>query len=95
MVSNKKFSKLRLEYLKNKHLPNISIDELNYHIEKIGDSSDRVNMSNGISIPSEEMYSRFLLEFGVKLSKPQLNEIGRNLDINYYDIFKFIIYYTE
>ena len=80
MVSNKKFSELRLDYLKNEHFPNISINELNYQIEKIGDSSDRVNMSKGISIPSVEMYSRFFLEFGVKLSKPQLNEIYKDLE---------------
>ena len=50
MVSNKKFSELRLDYLKNEHFPNIPINKLNYQIEKIGDSSDRVNMSKGISI---------------------------------------------
>ena len=80
MVSNKKFSELRLDYLKNEHLPNISINELNYNIEKIGDSSDRVNMSKGISIPSVEMYKSFFLNFGVKLDEVQANKIYNDLE---------------
>jgi len=80
MVSNKKFSELRLDYLKNEHFPNISINELNYQIEKIGDSSDRVNMSRGISIPSEEMYKSFFLKFGVKLDEVQVNKIYNDLE---------------
>jgi hypothetical protein len=80
MVSNKKFSEFRLDYLKNEHLPNISINELNYQIEKIGDSSDRVNMSKGISIPSVKMYKSFFLEFGVKIDEVQANKIYSDLE---------------
>ena len=80
MVSNKKFSELRLDYLKNEHLPNISINELDYQIEKIGDSSDRVNMSKGISIPSVEMYKSFFLKFGVKLDEVHANKIYNDLE---------------
>ena len=56
MVSNKIFSKLRLDFFKKKFFQNISIEELSIQIEAIGEESDLINMKEGISIPSEVMY---------------------------------------
>ena len=68
MTSNKEFSNHRLDFLKTKYLPNISIEELNFNIEKIGDESDRINMSEGVSIPSELMYQRLFSQFEISIN---------------------------
>lgn len=80
MVSNKKFSQLRVTHILKEYLPNITIDELNFKIEKIGADSDKINMSQGISIPSEVMYQRVLSEFEIKINTAQAKQIYHNLE---------------
>ena len=81
MVSNKIFSKLRLGFLKKEFFQNISIEELSIQIETIGDESDLINMKEGISIPSEVMYQRLFLKFGLEITTTQAEKIYNDLEV--------------
>ena len=81
MVSNKKFSSSRLDYFKNKFFTNKTKDEISFYIEKIGEESDQINMSQGVSIPSESMYKNLFAEFGDNICDNQAKEIYDNLEI--------------
>mgnify|MGYP002635552890 FL=1 len=81
MVSNKIFSKLRLDFLKKEFFQNISIDELSFQIESIGDESDTINMKEGISIPSEVMYQRLFSKFDINIATTQAEKIYNDLEV--------------
>tara|TARA_B100000768_G_C11281983_1_gene379170 strand:+ start:1895 stop:2578 length:684 start_codon:yes stop_codon:yes gene_type:complete len=81
MTSNKEFSNHRLDFLKTKYLPNISIEELNFNIEKIGDESDRINMSEGVSIPSELMYQRLFSQFEISINTNEAKNVYDSLEV--------------
>jgi len=85
MVSNKIFSKLRLDFLKKEFFQNISIEELSIQIETIGDESDTINMKEGISIPSEVMYQRLFSKFGLEITTTQAEKIYNDLEVLFLD----------
>ena len=85
MVSNKIFSKLRLDFLKKEFFQNISIEELSIQIETIGDESDTINMKEGISIPSEVMYQRLFSKFDVDITTTQAEKIYNDLEVLFLD----------
>ena len=85
MFSNKIFSKLRLDFLKKEFFKNISIDELSFQIETIGDEFDTINMKEGISITSEVMYQRLFSKFDIDITTTQAEKIYNDLEVLFLD----------
>lgn len=85
MISNKKFSNYRLEFLKKEFFPNIKIKELNFYLEKIGEESDVINMSEGVSIPSELMYQRLFAQFEIELDINRAQDLYDSLEFFFLD----------
>lgn len=85
MVSNNNFSTQRLDFLKKNHFQNKSLEELHYHVEKIGDESDHINMTQGISIPSETMYANLFQNLGKKISDNEAKQVYSDLEIFFLD----------
>jgi len=81
LISNPNFSIERVKYFSNNFLRNIKKDLISKEIEDIGIESDLINMSEGISIPSEKMYSKLLSKHNIILDEGQLKKIYSDLEL--------------
>lgn len=92
LISNPNFSIERVNYFSNNYLSKISTDFISKEIEKIGIETDSINMSEGISIPSEKMYSKLLSKQNIILNESQLNKIYSDLELIFLKNLPLIMY---
>ena len=92
LISNPNFSVERVNYFSNNYLSNVSNDLIIKEIENIGIETDLINMSEGISITSEKMYSKLLSKHNIILDESQLKKIYSDLELIFFKNLPSIIY---
>lgn len=93
LISNPNFSVERVKYFSKNYLSNINNDIISKEIENIGIETDLINMSEGISIPSEKMYSKLLFkQQNIILDESDLKIIYSDLELIFLKNLPFIMY---
>jgi putative hydrolase of the HAD superfamily len=93
LISNPNFSVERVKYFSKNYLSNINNDIISKEIENIGIETDLINMSEGISIPSEKMYSKLLFkQQNLILDESELKTIYSDLELIFLKNLPFIMY---
>lgn len=93
LISNPNFSVERVKYFSKNYLSNINNDIISKEIENIGIETDLINMSEGISIPSEKMYSKLLFkQQNLLLDESELKTIYSDLELIFLKNLPFIMY---
>ena len=93
LISNPNFSVERVKYFSKNYLSNINNDIISKEIENIGIETDLINMSEGISIPSEKMYSKLLFkQQNIILDESELKIIYSDLELIFLKNLPFIMY---
>ena len=93
LISNPNFSVERVKYFSKNYLSNLNNDIISKEIENIGIETDLINMSEGISIPSEKMYSKLLFkQQNLILDESELKTIYSDLELIFLKNLPFIMY---
>ena len=93
LISNPNFSVERVKYFSKNYLSNINNDIISKEIENIGIETDLINMSEGISIPSEKMYSKLLFkQQNLIIDESELKTIYSDLELIFLKNLPFIMY---
>jgi putative hydrolase of the HAD superfamily len=93
LISNPNFSVERVKYFSKNYLSNLNNDMIFKEIEKIGIETDLINMSEGISIPSEKMYSKLLFkQQNTILDESELKIIYSDLELIFLKNLPFTMY---
>ena len=93
LISNPNFSVERVKYFSKNYLSNLNNDIISKEIENIGIETDLINMSEGISIPSEKMYSKLLFkQQNLILNESELKTIYSDLELIFLKNLPFIMY---
>lgn len=93
LISNPNFSVERVKYFSKNYLSNKKNNLISKEIENIGIETDLINMSEGISIPSEKMYSKLLFkQQNIILDESDLKIIYSDLELIFLKNLPFIMY---
>ena len=92
LVSNNKFSIDRINYFHNNYFINHDKSLINEKIETIGEKTDMINMSEGISLESEKMYNELLSQENIIVDNIELSKIYNDLEIKFLNNIPELMY---